>query len=72
VQARRTHYKLSKTSTVSDAKLQSIVEEAVMHVPSLFNMQSGRVVILTGKSSDKLWDTVKPGYLKKLGGNGES
>jgi predicted oxidoreductase (fatty acid repression mutant protein) len=43
-----------------------------MHVPSAFNMQAGRVVLLTGKSSDKLWDTiVKPGYLKLLGGDGK-
>jgi predicted oxidoreductase (fatty acid repression mutant protein) len=43
-----------------------------MHVPSAFNIQAGRAVLLTGKSSDKLWDAiVKPGYLKMLGGDGE-
>jgi len=68
IKARRTHYGLSKVSTVSDAKLKSIVEEAVMHIPSPFNIQSGRAVLLTGKSSDKLWDDiVRPGYLNLLG-----
>jgi len=43
-----------------------------MHVPSSFNMQSGRAVLLTGASSDKVWhDVVLPGYLKLLG-NDES
>jgi len=41
-----------------------------MHTPSPFNMQAGRVVLLTGKFSDDLWENiVKPGYLKTLGGN---
>jgi predicted oxidoreductase (fatty acid repression mutant protein) len=71
-QERRTHYGLSKVSTVSDDELKSIVEEAVMHVPSPFNMQSGRAVILTGEASDKLWlNIVLPGYLKLVGGDGE-
>ena len=50
-----------------------MVEEAVMHVPSAFNMQSARAVLLTGEASDKLWNSiVLPGYLKLLGGDGKS
>jgi len=67
IKARRTHYGLSKSSPISDAKLKSIVEAAITDVPSAFNMQSGRAVLLTGKSNGKLWDIVKTGYLKKLG-----
>jgi len=70
IKARRTHYGLSKVSTVTDEKLKSIIEEAVLHVPSAFNIQSGHIVLLTGKSSDKLWnDIVKPGYLKMFVGD---
>jgi uncharacterized protein len=73
LQARRTHYGLSKKSTLSDTQLQKIVEDAVMHVPSPFNIQSARAVLLTGASSDKLWNgVVLPGYLKLLGGDGKS
>jgi hypothetical protein len=72
LQERRTHFGLSKVSTVSDDELKSIVEEAVMHVPSPFNMQSGRAVILIGEASDKLWlNVVLPDYLKLVGGDGE-
>jgi hypothetical protein len=69
IKARRTHYSLSKSSPISDGQLKSIIEAAVTDVPSAFNMQGGRAVLLTGQSSDKLWDIVKTGYLKTLGGD---
>jgi predicted oxidoreductase (fatty acid repression mutant protein) len=72
LQERRTHYRLLKVSTVSNDKLKLIVEEAVMHVPSPYNMQSGRAVVLTGEANDKLWlNIVLPGYLKLVEGDGE-
>jgi hypothetical protein len=71
LQIRRTHYGLSKESTVPDARLRSIIETAIIHVPSPFNSQSGRVVLLLGKESDKLWEIVKTGFLKTLGNNGQ-
>jgi len=69
IKVRRTHYGLSKSSPLSEAQLKSIVEAAVTNVPSAFNMQSGRAVLLIGKSSDKLWDIVKTDFLKTLGDN---
>merc|ERR1712093_236927 len=39
VKARRTYYALKKESTISDAKIQEIIKEAVLHVPSSFNSQ---------------------------------
>jgi len=69
IKARRTHYALSKASPISDAQLRTIVETAVMDVPSAFNTQSGRAVLLIGKSSDKLWEIVKTGYLKLIEGD---
>jgi predicted oxidoreductase (fatty acid repression mutant protein) len=71
-QARRTHYGLSKVSTIPDAKLRSIIETAVKHTPSPFNSQSARVVLLLGKESDKLWDIVQTGFVKTLGSNGKA
>lgn len=44
-----------------------------MHVPSPFNCQSGRIVLVTGERSYKLWKTiVKPAFLNTLGGDGRS
>ncbi|WP_019911403.1 nitroreductase family protein [Paenibacillus sp. HW567] len=56
VQSRRSIYALSKESTISDARIQEIVEAAVLHSPTSFNSQSSRVVVLLGDKHDKVWD----------------
>lgn len=56
---RRTHYALSKSSPISDAAIQDIVKQCVLHVPSSFNSQSTRVVLLLKAEHDKLWEIVK-------------
>lgn len=56
---RRSHYSLSDESPVSDSKIRSIVECAVKHVPSAFNSQSTRIVLLFGEHHKRLWDIVK-------------
>jgi hypothetical protein len=65
VKARRSCYALSKDPVVSDARIEELVGEAVKHVPSPFNSQSARVVILLGKQHDRLWDLTKA-ELRKL------
>ena len=65
VKNRRTYYNLSKDRVTSDERIEEIVGEAVKHVPSSFNSQSARVVILLGGQHDRLWDLVK-GELKKI------
>ena len=62
---RRTYYAISNQSPISNDKIQDIVENAVMHVPSAFNSQSTRVVILLGENHKKLWDITKS-ILKKI------
>jgi len=59
VKNRRTYYGISKKVHVSNAKIQEIVENAVKHAPSSFNVQSGRAILLLGKHHDKLWDITK-------------
>jgi len=56
VQNRRSYYAISKESVASDERIQEIVEFAVKHVPSSFNSQTGRVVVLLGEQHDKLWN----------------
>ena len=59
VKARRTYYAISKEAVTTDERIEEIVGEAVKHVPSSFNSQSARVVILLGEQHDKLWDLTK-------------
>jgi predicted oxidoreductase (fatty acid repression mutant protein) len=56
IAARRSFYPLNKTLPIGPKRIQSIVSEALQQVPSSFNSQSNRVVVLFGAEHDKLWD----------------
>lgn len=53
---RRTYYPLSKDLSIPADKIQEIVKTLLQEVPSSFNSQSNRVVILFGADHEKLWD----------------
>lgn len=65
VAERRSIYGISKEISVTDAKIQEVIEAAVKHSPSAFNSQSARVVVLLGEQHDKLWDITKE-VLRKI------
>lgn len=56
---RRTYYTISNKSLVSDQEIEDIVNYAVTHVPSAFNSQSTRVVLLLGENHKRLWNITK-------------
>lgn len=56
IKERRSIYAISKESPISDERIKEIVEDIVKHVPSAFNSQTTRTVILLGEYHDKLWD----------------
>lgn len=56
---RRTYYEIDKKSPVSDEVIKEIIEHSVNHVPSAFNSQSSRVVLLLGDQHDKLWEITR-------------
>jgi len=58
VRDRRTYYALEKKSPVPDSKILDLVKQTVLHVPSSFNVQSARLVVLLGKDHDDFWDLV--------------
>lgn len=49
-------YSLTNESTIPDSRIQEIVEYAVKHAPSSFNVQSTRAVVLVKKEHEALWD----------------
>lgn len=65
VQARRTIYAISKNVKASKAEIENAVKSMLKNVPSAFNSQSARLVVLFGDDHDKLWDIVL-GELKKI------
>lgn len=62
---RRSYYSLTNQSLITDQEIEAIIEKAVRHVPSAFNSQSTRVVLLLGEARRKLWQIVKE-TLKKV------
>lgn len=58
VTARRSYYQLKKESPIEDKKIQEIVETALLQVPSSFNSQSTRVILLLKAEHDKFWGMV--------------
>jgi predicted oxidoreductase (fatty acid repression mutant protein) len=55
IKTRISCYSLTNTSPIPDARIQFIVEFAVKHAPSAFNVQSARAVILLKADHEKLW-----------------
>jgi hypothetical protein len=58
VKDRRTYYQLNKEAPISDKQITDIAEKAVLHVPSSFNSQSTRLVVLLNKDHDTFWEFV--------------
>ncbi|MBB4036512.1 hypothetical protein GGR21_002418 [Dysgonomonas hofstadii] len=59
IENRRSYYNISNNSPISDNEIKEIIDFAVLNVPSAFNSQSTRVVLLLGESHKKLWSIVK-------------
>lgn len=65
VKNRRSYYNISDKSPISDEAIKEIIDFAVLNVPSAFNSQSARIVLLLGENHKKLWNIVKD-ILKKM------
>ncbi|KAK5136717.1 hypothetical protein LTR08_002370 [Meristemomyces frigidus] len=55
---RRTIYSLNKKAPIDDKKIEEIARIAIKDVPSSFNSQSARMVVLVKGEHDKFWDIV--------------
>ncbi|KAL8722644.1 MAG: hypothetical protein Q9181_007442 [Wetmoreana brouardii] len=66
VKDRRTYYALSHESTIPDSRIQEIVKDAILHIPSAFNSQSSRAVVLLGEEHTKVWDIITEVYKQQL------
>lgn len=62
---RRSIYAIGKESPINQEEIMKLVNHAVKYVPSAFNSQSARVVILFNENHDKLWEITRE-TLRKL------
>jgi len=63
---RRSIYGLKNNSPISDHDLKEILSIALTNVPSAFNSQSARFVLLLNENHRKLWDITKEVLRAKL------
>lgn len=58
VAKRRSYYKLGDGVVTDDSRVVELVDSILATMPSPFNVQSARIVILFGKEHHALWDIV--------------
>lgn len=66
IKLRRTYYGIDNKIATTDKELQDIIEYATTHVPSAYNSQSARIVLLLGNEHKKLWSIVMETLRKKV------
>lgn len=71
IESRRTFYTISDDSPVADSQIKTLIDNALLHVPSAYNSQSARLVLLLGKHHKKLWELVKRALREKSGESAE-
>ena len=59
LQHRRSYYELTPESPIDDARIEEIVRFAIQHIPSAFNSQSTRLVLLMHEQHKAFWEIVK-------------
>ncbi|ULG71639.1 nitroreductase family protein [Macrococcus brunensis] len=67
MEKRRSIYDIKGEVTLSDAKIESILSDIIKHVPSAFNSQSTRLVLLLNDQHAKLWDLTADVLKEKMG-----
>lgn len=66
VESRRTYYQLTNESTIADARIKELVAHTVKHVPSAFNSQTSRLVVVLKEKHEELWDAIMEVYKVQL------
>lgn len=59
VENRRTIYKTKTSISISDEELEEMIEHIVKYMPSAFNSQSTRIVLLLNDQHIKFWENAK-------------
>lgn len=58
IKERRSIYSFGNNDSIDSEKIISLVQDVAKNIPSAFNMQSQRLLLLMGKSHHQFWDIV--------------
>lgn len=56
IEERRSIYAIGKNVSLLEGEIEGLIEHAILHAPTAFNSQTGRVLVLFGAAHDKVWD----------------
>ena len=56
---RRSHYAIGANTDVTASDVAAALKEVISTVPSAFNSQGVRVVVVSGEKNQQLWDLIK-------------
>jgi len=59
IKDRRTFYSITNKSLISNEEIKSLIDTAIINVPSAFNSQSARLALLLNEHHVKFWELVK-------------
>lgn len=59
IEKRRSYYVIGKEPIISDGEIIELLKHAVKFVPSAYNSQSSRMIVLLGKEHEKFWEFTK-------------
>ena len=65
IQLRRSNYSLTNETPVTYKEIEDLIQFAIKHVPSAYNSQSTRILLLLNEHHQAFWDLVKQ-ELKKV------
>lgn len=63
---RRSHYALGANTDVTAEQVAEALKVAIPHIPTAFNSQSTRMVVVSGENNEKLWTLIKDVQSKVL------
>nr|XP_019015138.1 uncharacterized protein I206_01226 [Kwoniella pini CBS 10737]OCF53919.1 hypothetical protein I206_01226 [Kwoniella pini CBS 10737] len=58
IEERRSYYVINNQCDITQDQVADLTKNVLKHVPSMFNMQSTRIIVLFGDHHRKLWDLV--------------
>ena len=63
---RHSVYTLTDESPISNDRIEELVQDTLLNVPSAFNSQTTRLVLVLGEEHKKLWELVRGVYKQQL------
>jgi hypothetical protein len=64
---RRSIYALNDKSPITNSKITQLVKDTLLHVPSSFNSQATRIVVVVEKEHRKFWEMAMEEHKKATG-----